>query len=243
MPGRIAEAIMAYQEVLAIEPNLPDSWYNLAWLLRRSGQPVAALKAYDEALARHITGPEEVWLNKGVIQADDLLNPEAAIQAYETALEFKDDYVPAIFNLANTHEDLGHAEQAIELYQKALDIAPTDAETLARIANMSRPVSTAAPILKQVQDALKRDDIPAISRANLEFSLGKMLDFIGEYDSAFAAYERANKATEADRPQNYPAFDPKKNDAIIDFLMAMPTPEKNRPTPFARAASVYSWAV
>ena len=224
--GRIPEAITAYQEVLAIEPDLPDSWYNLAWLLRRSGQPVAALKAYDQALARHISGPEEVWLNKGVIQADDLLNPEAAIQAYETALAFKEDYVPAIFNLANTHEDLGHAEQAMELYQRALDIAPTDAELLARIANMSRPESTAAPILKQVQDALKRDNIPATSRANLEFSLGKMLDVIGEYDSAFAAYERANKAAEADRPQNFPAFDSRKNDAIIDFLMAMPTPEK-----------------
>ena len=33
--GRIPEAITAYQEVLAIEPDLPDSWYNLAWLLRR----------------------------------------------------------------------------------------------------------------------------------------------------------------------------------------------------------------
>jgi tetratricopeptide (TPR) repeat protein len=46
---------MAYRDVLAIESNLPDSWYNLGWLLRRSGQPVAALKAYDEALARNIS--------------------------------------------------------------------------------------------------------------------------------------------------------------------------------------------
>jgi tetratricopeptide (TPR) repeat protein len=225
--GRIPEAIAAYQEVLAIEPNLPDSWYNLGWLLRRSGQAVAALNAYDEALARDISGPEEVWLNKGVIQADDLLNPSAAIQAYERALELKGDYVPAIFNLANTHEDLGHADTAIELYQRVLSVAPAEAEALARIANMSRPESMAAPIVKQVFDALKRDGIPATSRASLEFSLGKMLDYLGEYDAAFAAYERANKASESVRPRNYPTYDPGRNAAFVDFLKTMPKPEKN----------------
>nr|WP_321441089.1 sulfotransferase [uncultured Hyphomonas sp.] len=222
--GHVSEAIAAYRDVLAMEPNLPDSWYNLGWLLRRNGQHSEALKAYDEALARNITGPEEVWLNKGVIQADDLLNPVAAIDAYEQALGLKEEYIPALFNLANTHEDLGHVEDAVALYQKILTIAPMEAEPLARIANISRPTSLEDEIVKRVDEARVRQDIPAASRASLEFAFGRMLDFLGEYDAAFAAYERANQASETVRPPNYPGFSPARCEAIVDALKAMPAP-------------------
>ncbi|MCA8891928.1 MAG: sulfotransferase [Hyphomonas sp.] len=222
--GRVPEAIAAYRDVLAMEPNLPDSWYNLGWLLRRNGQPSDALDAYDEALARNITGPEEVWLNIGVIHADDFLKPDAAIEAYEQALKLKEDFVPALFNLANTHEDLGQVERAVALYQKILEIAPMEAEPLARIANMSRPTSLEDAIVKHVDEARVRQDIPAASRASLEFAFGRMLDFLGEYDAAFAAYERANQASESVRPPNYPGFDLGRSEAIVDALKAMPAP-------------------
>lgn len=222
--GRVPEAIAAYRDVLSMEPNLPDSWYNLGWLLRRNGQPSDALEAYDEALARNITGPEEVWLNIGVIHADDFLKPDAAIEAYEQALKLKEDFVPALFNLANTHEDLGQVERAVALYQKVLEIAPMEAEPLARIANMSRPTSLEDAIVKHVDEARVRQDIPAASRASLEFAFGRMLDFLGEYDAAFAVYERANQASESVRPPNYPGFDPGRSEAIVDALKAMPAP-------------------
>ncbi|MCA8897104.1 MAG: tetratricopeptide repeat protein, partial [Hyphomonas sp.] len=118
--GRVPEAIAAYRDVLAIEPELPDSWYNLAWLLRRNGEPAEALAAYDEALRRSVSGPEEVWLNKGVIQADDLLDPAAAIAAYEEALKLKPGYLPALLNLGNAYEDLGDREAATRQYRTML---------------------------------------------------------------------------------------------------------------------------
>ncbi len=36
--GRIPEAIDAYRTLLQDYPDLPDSWYNLAWLLRQARQ-------------------------------------------------------------------------------------------------------------------------------------------------------------------------------------------------------------
>lgn len=226
--GRVPEAIAAYRDVLALEPNLPDSWYNLGWLLRRNGQPSDALKAYEEALARNITGPEEVWLNIGVLHADDFLKPDAAIEAYEQALKLKEDFVPALFNLANTHEDLGQVERAVALYQKILEVAPMEAEPLARIANISRPTSLEDGIVKRVDEARVRQDIPAASRASLEFAFGRMLDFLGEYDAAFAAYERANQASESVRPPNYPGFNQGRSEAIVDALKAMPAPSAGK---------------
>ena len=223
--GRVAEAITAYRDVLAIEPDLPDSWYNLALLLRRNGEPDKAIEAYDEALRRSITGPEEVWLNKGVIQADDLLKPEAAIAAYEEALKLNPAFVPALFNLGNTYEDLGDIEAAVEQYQKVLELAPMEAEPLARIANMSVPVSREDAIVQRVDAARVREDLPPAARAGLEFAFGKMLDQLGQYDDAFAAYERANRFSEAARPPGFPAFDPERNEAIVQALIDMPVPE------------------
>src|SRR3954471_9859352 len=39
--GRVAEAIEAYRQALALRPDAPNSWYNLARLQREAGQPEA----------------------------------------------------------------------------------------------------------------------------------------------------------------------------------------------------------
>lgn len=222
--GRFSEAIAAYREVLAIEPALPDSWYNLAWLLRRAGKPKDALAAYDEALRHGIGEPQEVWLNIGVIQADDLLDPAGAIKAYEQALQLSPDYLPALLNLGNTFEDLGERAAAAARYQQILDLAPQDTEALARLANLSRPTSSADEIVQRVAGACQRADLTAEMRASLEFALGKLLDQVGDYDGAFAAYDRANKASEGARPEGFLHYDAARHDAAIQSLIDLPPP-------------------
>jgi len=222
--GRVLEAIQAYRDVLAIEPNLPDSWYNLAWLLRRAAEPTSALAAYDEALRRGVSGAEEVWLNKGVIHADDLLDPAAAIAAYKQALKLVPAYLPALFNLGNTYEDLGDRAAALAQYRRMLDLAPRETEPLARIGNLVRADSVDDAVIRQIETALQRADLDAAARANLEFALGRLLDQTGAYERAFAAYERANRASEAARPPGYPAFDPDRHEAMVQSLISLPAP-------------------
>lgn len=222
--GRVSEAIHAYRDVLAIEPNLPDSWYNLAWLLRRAADPKGALEAYDEALRRGVSGPEEVWLNKGVIYADDLLNPAAAIAAYQQALKLAPGYLPAMFNLGNIYEDLGDRDGALAQYRQMLHLAPRETEPLARIGNLVRAESADDQVILQIEAALKRTNLDAAARAALEFALGRLLDQVSAYDRAFAAYERANAASEASRPPGYPTFDPVRHDAMVQSLMDLPPP-------------------
>ena len=222
--GRVAEAIAAYRDVLAIEPNLPDSWYNLAWLLRRAHESSQALDAYNEALRRGISGAEEVWLNKGVILADDLLDPDAAIAAYGEALQLNPAYLPAMFNLGNTYEDLGDRDAAAVQYRRMLDISPRETEALARLANLSKPASADDDIVRRVAAARIRSDLSFPQRASLDFALGRLLDHVGDYDGAFAAYDRGNRASEAARPPGFPRFDPARHDAVIQSLIDLPVP-------------------
>ena len=70
--GRFAEAEAAYRRLLALTPNLPDSWFNLAWLQRRIGKPDHALASYARAIERGVSAPEEARLNLAGLYTEDL---------------------------------------------------------------------------------------------------------------------------------------------------------------------------
>ena len=101
--GRLAEAEAAYLRILGRWPSLPDCWFNLGVVQRRSGRFEAALASYQQALMRGISGAEEVHLNRAVIYSDCLRQSEAAERELREALRLNASYVPALLNLANLH--------------------------------------------------------------------------------------------------------------------------------------------
>src|ERR1700726_1214743 len=137
--GHLAEAEAAYLRILGHWPALPDCWFNLAVVQRRSGRFEAALASYQEALARGVSGPEEVHLNRAVIYSDCLRQDEAAERELREALKLNAAYVPALLNLANLHEDRGQREQARTLYGQALALDPLCFLAFARLANLLPP--------------------------------------------------------------------------------------------------------
>jgi len=55
--GHVAEAVATYERLLALQPALPDSWFNLAVLYRRVRRFDDALLAYEKALVYGIKQP------------------------------------------------------------------------------------------------------------------------------------------------------------------------------------------
>src|SRR3546814_8015138 len=93
--GRVREAIETYERLLAVRPDLPDSWYNLGYLQRWAGQFEAALASYQQALDRGVSQPEEAHLNRGVIFADHRARSDEAATELKAALALNPRYVPA----------------------------------------------------------------------------------------------------------------------------------------------------
>ena len=58
--GRIPEAIAAYQLLLAANPQLPDCWFNLAWMQRLARAFEDSLQSYQRAIDAGIDQPEAV---------------------------------------------------------------------------------------------------------------------------------------------------------------------------------------
>jgi tetratricopeptide (TPR) repeat protein len=235
--GRAPEAATAYRQLLALRPDLPDSWFNLALMERRSGRFEAALAAYAEALRRGVSGPEEAWLNRGVIHADDLGRSDLAQQDLEAALAIRPDWLPALLNLGNLHEDMGRREAASDAYARALAVEPGHPVALARSAGLARPSGPDDPVIKRLRAALSQPGLHPDDQAELGFALGKALDQVEAYDAAFAAYAEANAASRAADPDGA-VYDRAEHERFIDRLIAA-FPEPAAPGPASGKTPVF----
>jgi len=218
--GRVAEAIAAYERLLALRPDLPDSWYNLAYLQRRARRFEAALASYRQALERRVSQPEEVHLNRGVILADHLGRSDEAKAELDSALALNPNYVPALLNLGNLHEDRGRRAEARAAYERVLAIDPDHDLALARLAGIAAISGPGDPLIHRLRRALARPEASAADRADLGFALGRALDSAGAYDEAFAAYAEANRANRASFGSGFPGYDRRAQEGLIDRLIA-----------------------
>jgi tetratricopeptide (TPR) repeat protein len=215
--GRLDEAIAAYKRLLAIKPDLADSWYNLAWLQRQARAFHDSLASYQRALDLNVGAPEEVHLNRAVIYADHLRDPEEAERELGAALEKNPAYVPALLNLGNVREDLGDRAGARAAYERALHAEPDNRLALARLAGLSHGTDLDASLAARLRSALEQSGTTAAERADVGFALANLLDAAGRFEDAFAVARAAN---EASRDASHAAYDRNAQERFVDALMA-----------------------
>lgn len=190
--GRIPDAIAAYRALLGAYPDMADSWYNLGWLLRTAGQGKEALAAYDEALKRGVAGQEEVHLNRAAILSGSFFRHAEARAELEQALALSPDYLPALLNLGNLHEDLGERAEAKAAYERAVALAPGNAIALSRLAGLGRAASPDDPMIQRIKAVIAQGRLYPADHALLLFALGRLYDSCGAYDDAARTFAEAN---------------------------------------------------
>ncbi len=236
--GRVKEAIDAYQRVLRLRPELPNTWYNLAVEQRKAGAFHEALHSYQQALDRGVKQPEEVHLNRSVIYADFLRQPDVAERELERALSLNARYLPALLNLGNLHEDFGRREAATAAYEKALAVEPGSFAALARYANLAPASEPNGALIERLRHALANPSAGPEERAGLGFALGRLLDGAGEYATAFTAYSEANRDSRDSAPRGAGSYNRASEERFIDRIIATfseesrrAAPQDGRPTP------------
>jgi tetratricopeptide (TPR) repeat protein len=232
---KLAETADCYRELIKRMPNLAVARFNFACFLKRSGLLQEALREHQKALDLNIDQPEEVLSNIAVI-CTELRRDDDARAYLERALAIKPGYVPAMYNFALLHEEMGDKEKALGLFGRILDRNPKYDSALARIAHLRTISDPADPIVAKLRQALERPDISPQARESLHFALGKVLDQCGHYDEAFAQFERGNRLRAA-RVRPYRRDEQEKRvSQILDFFspgwLAGQSPVSDRPLVF-----------
>lgn len=217
---KLPEAEDSYRQLIEKMPELPVARFNFACFLRRRGRLEEALQQHQKALDLGIDQPEEVLSNMGVIHTV-LRRDEAARSYLHRALAIRPTYLPALFNLALLHEEIGDLPRALQLFGRILEQDPTWYDALIRIAHAQQFSDPDDPVIRRLRRTLRRSNLDALTRESLHFALGKALDDCGRYDEAFGQYDLGNRAS-APRLLRY---DPQGEEDRVSRIIAMFTPE------------------
>lgn len=211
-------ASQCYQRYLQHSPQDADALYNLAFNQRHAGFFEEAVANYQLALKAKISQPEEVMLNMAVIYSDHLNKETQARDLLQQALLLNSNYVPAVFNLANLHEQLGDKHEAETLFKRVLAINPNHYQALARLADIVIFTDSGSPLIKRMQTALDQDDIELSEKIDLLYGLGKAFNDCQEYSQAFHYYQQANQLNRLEQIEYNPQAFASKIELIQDVF-------------------------
>lgn len=223
------KACCCYQNLLKYLPNDADSYFNYAYNLRFLGEYQASVEQYRKALALNISQPEEVHVNIAVILSEYLRLEQNAIVELEQALKINANYIPALYNLANLHEDNGNKDLAYRLFEKIISLSPTYYDALARLAQIKRVASVDDNMIKKLLLAEQDKQIDSSTRVNISFALGKAFDDCADYDQAFHYFAQANQldqkishaASHVNNQASNSCYDKKVQQKYIDDIISV----------------------
>jgi tetratricopeptide (TPR) repeat protein len=116
--GRIADAVEAFRCALMCEPSNPETHFHLAEALYRSGNLAGACERFHVAVEldhQYL----EAWTQLGCVAAE-LEQSQAALDAFEIALQSHADYPDAHFHKAELLHRLNRDSEAIPHWQAFL---------------------------------------------------------------------------------------------------------------------------
>lgn len=175
--GRLEEAIVLYQQVLAFRPDDVTVTANLASAFVKTGRQDDGLRLYRELSSRGDNSPE-FWFNfaNALQRAGEYLE---ARQAFERALHIAPQFFPAALNLANLVRDQNETDEAVTLYRRAILMKPEHSKPRVNLARLLR-------------EHKRLEETCEVLDAGLRYSPGSV-DLL--YERAAAGYEAGDSET------------------------------------------------
>ena len=189
--GQIRKAIKHLQMGLDEEMTHQAGRYNLAIALHRIGHLVEAVHNYRQVIANGESDPDALSNMASALQAMGDL--ESAAAAFEAALETNPEHGPSLAGLAGLFELSGQYDRGIALLTPFLKRGNAMPMIHVAYAQLLRRKGRGKEALVHLAALLKLDGLAEYQRLAIHFTLGDLLDEIGEYEKAFAHYDRANQ--------------------------------------------------
>lgn len=211
-PGDMEEAVGCSKKAISLSPNKADGYNNLAvalGLLQRRDEAVRAAQMAIQ-LSPQASQP---WLNLARIHvlSGDV---DSALKAYEKGAELAPDVDLFYSSVANTLTMVGKFDDAMAFFKLVYERNPKDLGALGRFIRYHKFHGVQDQLLVKARasvDASKDEDAGVVV---LCFTLGMILDKMGQYAQAFDYYARGNRIRAQDLQ-----FDRESNSRHIDSII------------------------
>lgn len=184
--GDSAKGIATLRRALKLMPSHVQTRLNLAKALLDTGALQEAAEMTDPKVVLKEADTAEFWRIRGdILKASN--DRDAAIRAYERAVELKPDSFEAWTNLGNTRRAAGDRNGSVEALVRAVQLR---SDSLMAQLNLAKALNAAGRTREGI-DILSAAEIGAPDNAELLLELGVYHDRLNQTPQALIALERA----------------------------------------------------
>jgi tetratricopeptide (TPR) repeat protein len=228
---RFHEAEVFLLRATSLAPNYVRAWVDLVDAQREQEKYDEATRSAEQLLALEPDKPESHMVYAGVVGVAG--RHEEAVAAYRRTLELAPQKAAAMCGMAHHLKTLGEQQEAIAQYRACIATRPEHAEAYWSLANLKTFRFEQAEV--SAMEALVREGaLPDEDRCMLHNALGLEYEARGDFDSAFANFERCNTLRRS-RESYDPVDTETTHDRVIGFfdetLLAQATGAALHPVP------------
>jgi tetratricopeptide (TPR) repeat protein len=188
---RWAEAGYAYYRVAQLKPDSFEPWPEIGYVMRRSYRFDTLIEWMKSAAERW---PNEISIHLCLAQAyTESAELESALASYQRVLAISPGEIEAVAGVASIYYAQGRHRAAFDQMHPLIEQFsdnPSLVLTYGYVAPKFGESERAAALL---QRQLTRTDLDGQARGRLAIALGKLYERLGDYDAAFAEFERGNR--------------------------------------------------
>lgn len=144
---------------------------------------------------------------------------DEAVEVYKVALGKQPNHGPSLAAMGHALKTIGRQEESIDTYRDCITRHPEFGEAYWALANL-KTFRFSDDEVATMERFVDDEKLPDETRVNFNYSLGKSYEDQGNFDLAFARYDRGNQLR---RPhENY---DPVQTEMVHDQIIETITPE------------------
>ena len=227
--GRTPAAIAALRRAIALKPNLGSAYSRLGNLLQALGDTDEAKECFRRA-SEFLTDSTEYDLEKAKLLLAEGQASEAK-PLLRTVVERDPTNSLAYAILGDLLGQEGQFDEAVALLQRATELDPDRVGAWHNLTMLTKVSETKRPLIKTMEEMLKRPGRSDFDRLMLHFALGKAYDDLNEAETAMGHFDQANllerRRLNFDRGALSAAID-QTIETFTPELMAQAVPSSNR---------------
>lgn len=153
LKSRNEEAIAAFKQALAINPNLDEAYYRIGTVLSQLGRLDESITAYLNAIELYPNNPlYHISLGNSYIAQG---NADGAIKEFQAVLRIQPSNVVAHNNLGMLYMNQGKTDEAMKHFQEAIKIQPHFANAHYRLSILLKQKGLNEKALYHLNEAVK----------------------------------------------------------------------------------------